>query len=315
MTDHDSPASPDEAPALAAAKLTIKLDQAELAGDPAKPTLWGEREPTDRSYPVPHYDARVMPGLEGWRIVGVSRRGKLHAHEGKYREDAWDAALSAGQQWQIVAVADGGGAYPLARVGAQCVVESVVRTLVRTLPTHAFMPDTITDVLAGALDQAYLDLDERALTIARERPGTTTRDLSTTLLVIAHCPSEQLVCVAQVGDGLIALQKGNQELVKLAEADSGAVAGTTVFLNNVTKRDWRRRIKQYKLIETPLFITALTDGVADDVLETPNNFPILFRALSEYTRRKQSEVDLLAWLDYEKRGSFDDRTLVVIYQP
>ena len=315
MTDHDPPASPDEAPALDAAKLTIKLSQADLAGDPAKPPLWGEREPTDRSYPVPHHDARIVPGVEGWRIIGVSRRGKLHAHEGKYREDAWDAALSAGQQWQIIAVADGGGAYPLARVGAQCVVESVVRTLVRTLPTHVFMPDALTDVLAGALDQAYLDLDERAHTIARERPGTTTRDLSTTLLVIAHCPSEQLVCVAQVGDGLIALQKGNQELVKLAEADSGAVAGTTVFLNNVTKRDWRRRIKQYKLIETPLFITALTDGVADDVLETPNNFPILFQALHEYTRRQQSEVDLLAWLDYKKRGSFDDRTLVVIYQP
>jgi len=315
MTDHDLPASPDEAPALAAAKLTIKLNQAERAGDAAKPTLWGEREPTDRSFPVPHHDARIVPGVAGWRIAGVSRRGKLHAHEGKYREDAWEAALSAGQQWQIVAVADGGGAYPLARVGAHCVVESVIRTLVSTLPTHVFMPDKITDVLVGALDQAYLDLDERAHTIARERPGTTSRDLSTTLLVIAHCPSEQLVCVAQVGDGLLALQKGNQELVKLAEADSGAVAGTTVFLNNITKRDWRRRIKQYKLIETPLFITAMTDGVADDVLETPNNFPILFRALSEYTRRQQSEMDLLAWLDYEKRGSFDDRTLVVIYQP
>lgn len=309
-----SPAVPDE---VSKAQPASGEDVANAAAPPPsaikKTPNWQVHEPSDLEYPVPHVDKANIPGVPGWRIAGVSVRGKMHAHDGRYRDDAWLAGKSPKDKWNILAVADGGGSYALARIGAEVVVKAAVETLVAKLPAEEFIDSAIHGVMADALDKAYVALEHKAEELAKERPGTSTRDLSTTLLVLVHCPSKNIVCIGTIGDGLVALQKQSGEPIKLAEADAGLSAGEVVFINNVTARDWWKRVKQYKLSEHPRFLVAMTDGVADDVVETENNFRTLFNMLAETTRCEDPATELLEFLKYEKRGSFDDRTLAVIY--
>jgi hypothetical protein len=281
-----------------------------------QPAVWQEREPEDQSHAVDHVSAFNKAGAEGWRITGASRRGKMHAHEGSYREDSWNAEVSLeGRKWNIIAVADGGGSYKLSRIGAREAVQTAVATLVTSLPPSNFTGESISKIMEGAFNAAYMRLEQQATELAETNPAITVRDLSTTLLIVAHCPAENIVCVGQVGDGLIALQKEDGEPVALGGAESGQVAGETVFLNNVKNGNWRERIKYYKIksFGRPQFLVAMTDGVGDDAIETPKNFRMLFEMLAQTTRQADPATAILEWLNYEKRGSFEDRTLAVIY--
>lgn len=280
-----------------------------------QPRTWEDHEPTDPLFPVSHLRVADLDGTRKWRIAGASRRGKMHAHESKYREDAWQAKVSHEDMWCIVAVADGGGSYELARVGSHIAVDAAVESLLKNLPEREFKDPYIRAAMSMALSDAYRALEQRAASIAaNERPHTTSRDLSTTLLLLAFCPSQRKLAVAQVGDGLIALQKADKTYVKLMDGDAGEVAGATVFLNNVKSLQWDSRIQLYNLNEVPHFLVVMTDGVADDVLESEQqNTRTLFDALRHYTQEKSPAQAICTWLGYDKRGSFDDRTLVVIY--
>ncbi len=278
---------------------------------------WTEKEPTNRLYEVPHIDCRDMKnGIKGWRIAGASRRGKGHAHEGKYREDAWHAGVSRHKRWIIVAVADGGGSYPWARVGSDVAVKESVKCLSEELPEGDELRDSH---IRGAMDQALTEacraLERKAREIASETgKPTTSRDLSTTLQVLAFCPDQRKLVIAQVGDGLMALQKDDLTHERLGAADVGAAAGETMFLNDI--RHWRERILIYNLQSgLPRMIVSMTDGVADDVLDDEaKNLPMLFERLQQATGAQSPADAIGAWLAYEKRGSFDDRTLVVVYR-
>ncbi|PDV97459.1 hypothetical protein A9Q02_22490 [Candidatus Chloroploca asiatica] len=281
------------------------------------PRQWEEHEPIDRSYEVDHKDIRDLDGTRGWRITGASRRGKMHAHEAKYREDAWWAGVSRNKEWTIVAVADGGGSYDLSRVGADIAVKTSVEVLAMELPEGKEIRDShIRGAMDTALSQTYQALEQKALEIANniQRP-ITSRDLSTTLQLFAFCPDERKLTVAQVGDGLIALQKADASYVRLGAADVGEVAGATVFLNNVRGMQWNNRIWIYKLSELPCMIISMTDGVSDDVLDSEEqNIRILFNALNTFACEKIPAEAIYNWLGYDKRASFDDRTLVALYQ-
>ena len=280
-----------------------------------QPRTWEDHEPTDPLFPVSHLHVADLDGTREWRIAGASRRGKMHAHESKYREDAWQAKVSHEDMWCIIAVADGGGSYELARVGSHIAVDAAVESLLKNLPEREFKDPYIRAAMSMALSDAYRALEQRAASIAaNERPHTTSRDLSTTLLLLAFCSRQRKLAVAQVGDGLIALQKADKTYVKLMDGDAGEVAGATVFLNNVKSLQWDSRIQLYNLNEVPHFLVVMTDGVADDVLESEQqNTRTLFDALRHYTQEKSPAQAICTWLGYDKRGSFDDRTLVVIY--
>jgi hypothetical protein len=59
-----------------------------------------------------------------------------------------------------------------------------------------------------------------------------------------------------------------------------------------------------------------TDGVSDDLIPLAENGPILaqeLRAVAAITSDAGKRLGEL--LDYEKRGSFDDRTLVIAWRP
>ncbi len=277
---------------------------------------WEVHEPRDLRFATPHLDARDAQGSAGWRLSGASRRGKQHAHDGKYREDAWQVGVSRRGGWSIVAVADGGGSYQFARVGAALVTQRAVEALQANLPEPdgEILESAIRGAVDAALAAAYQSLNEEAATIAKEyEEEITSRDLSTTLLLAALCPQQAKLVVAQVGDGWLALQKQDGSWVSLAQSDSGASANQVVFLNNLRAFTWGQRIRIFKLSELPRLIVAMTDGVADDVLESEHNTRVLFAALNDFIGQAHPAEVLKDWLGYEKRASFDDRTLVVLY--
>ncbi|MGI5292750.1 protein phosphatase 2C domain-containing protein [Nonomuraea polychroma] len=80
----------------------------------------------------PHPDWSAGYGEAGrYCIIGASALGRLHAHQGTPRDDAF--AAHANGQWLAAAVADGVGSRPLSRYGAALCAERLCHHLLRTI--------------------------------------------------------------------------------------------------------------------------------------------------------------------------------------
>jgi uncharacterized protein YegL len=275
-------------------------------------TIWEERDPTDPSDPVLHTDTRTLEAPDGWRIVGASRRGKMHAHKGIYREDAF--ALGEANGWHLVVVADGGGSCPLSRVGARLAADTAVNTMAhyaRMSYDRTYAKNICEDALRKSVQNAWEALQNEAQ--ARNKDM---KDFGTTFLAMMHRPDEagHIIGVLQVGDGLVAAELADGSVKALAEPDVGETAGVTLFLTSKPWKEWIDRARVITL-ESPLkLLAAMCDGVADDFIPFDPLLRKLFDALDEVTKHEQPALALLDGLTYEKRGSFDDRTLALIYQ-
>jgi len=283
------------------------------------PAAFVEREPPpalgDR---VPHVEAIWLP-RDGWVIAGLSRRGLSHAHEGRFREDAMDARATNG--WQLAAVADGAGAYPLARVGANRAVRAAVTAMEATVT--AADPGSSEDAgaearaaLLAGLRAAYDDTRAEAA-----RRGVPAADLRTTLLLLVHRAlpgGVQLFAGAQIGDGAVVVRDAAGALHRLGAPDTGATGNESLFLTDVEPAAWPGRVRALRLAGVPCYALALTDGVADDFAPAEEHLARLERPLvgAVLAAREGEAVTrgLAELLAYERAGSFDDRTLVCIYE-
>ena len=276
---------------------------------------WRHLEPSDPTDPVKHKitDKKSMPG--GWHLVGASQRGKMHAHKGIYREDAF--ALGGVDGWQLMVVADGGGSCPLARVGSQVAADTAMGTMVQhieSLSTSSLDSiDICKTALRMGLEAAWVALESEA-----QKRQVPLGHLGTTYLSVVHRSDEQgsVVGIVQVGDGLVAAEFTNGKIVSLAEPDVGETAGVTVFLTSEHWKDWLDRISVQPIQAKIRLLVAMCDGVADDFIPFERHLPELFAALhrSVLANQENPEGALLDFLGYDKRGSFDDRTLTLVYQ-
>src|SRR5262249_45077103 len=153
-------------------------------------------------------------------------RGRLHAHHGSWREDAFHWGTSG--PWICIAVADGAGSAPLARVASNLVCNESIRFLNEQLnswspaPTaEGLSPDDVRrlrGILIGGMRAAREAIEREA-----ERRGRPARDFHTTCLLLAHAPCGQadVVATLQVGDGVIGVRTASRCQV-LGEADRGS---------------------------------------------------------------------------------------------
>lgn len=272
--------------------------------------LWRVLEPTDLT---DYYDHAI----KAWHAqepyhymaIGASKRGRAHAHDAKYREDAF--RLDAAGQWMLLAVADGQGSKSLSRVGANIVVNAAVDFLKSELMQGDFLvdlPSYLECALTGAMIHALAELHYEA---AKRRRNV--MDLATTLLLTAvdMVPDNSIIGVAQVGDGGIAAKKSDGSLHILGKPDRGMYAGQTLFLtNDEVQQNWARRVTIYRSENPIKTILLATDGVWDDFNEPLGRLDDLFTTVESLS--DDGPDPLLEWLDYERRSSFDDRTLVVL---
>ena len=285
------------------------------AGKDGVASIWKDLQPADDlgdRYP----DQATQSPLDGpppWRLTAASRRGKMHAHKGSFREDAF--ALGAASGWNFMVVADGGGSRPLARVGSNLVANTAIESMRQD--AHRYEQSGL------PIERACRDILENAVHLACEalkkeaaQRETKIDDFGTTFLAVAHRPSgdSHILGALQIGDGLIAGQFSNQLTEILADPDVGEAASQTLFLTGRPWHDWIGRIKVYRMEIEPVMIACMCDGVSDDLVPYSRNLPTLFERLNEISRDGAPEKKLLDFLGYEKRGSFDDRTLALIYQ-
>lgn len=271
--------------------------------------VWQEREPEGRDDAFPHLQAQDGGVVGGYRLLAASRRGKSHAHGGTYREDAF--ALVKGSlemPWWFLAVSDGAGSHSLSRVGSNLVTSEAARLMEEHAQSGMCPLELVQGTALGAL---------RALQREAERRGRPLADFSCTLLLLlywAQTDGAEIAVSFQAGDGVIGEVRRDGSLNVLAEADGEKVAGTTHFLGgSFVSQSWERRFRQHSPEDTEGFLVA-TDGVSDDLVPWEANGPVLCAELRNVLADEAPEQSLLQTLAYEKRGSFDDRTLALAWR-
>ena len=312
--------------------------------------LWKYRPvPADEPEPFPEYRAcrQIYPG---GTITAASVRGKKHKHEGTNCDD-WFAEAAAGELL-FAAVSDGAGSCRFSRIGAREACCAAVEALSQTLGTLWTEQPELSEyialdfgdsrcmdacrVLAGAVQQCVLKAREAVEAAFRARSGQAAyapllgrplelRDLSATLLAAAVFPAGaagKLTIACQTGDGCIALldSRAPAAPVKLlGTVDSGPFSGETEFLTSPrmgTLDALQSRTKLTRGHSDLLFM--MTDGVADDYFPAEPEMHRLYGDLCANkilgdARSEAPEERLKHWLDtYIKRGSFDDRTLLIL---
>ena len=178
---------------------------------------------------------------------------------------------------------------------------------------NAVHSDALQSVLQIALEAAWKTLYQE--TINRQVDGICFRDLSTTLLLLAYHSGKNLVGVAQVGDGLLATQLSDNTIHLLGEPDTGDYVGQTYFLTTYAHEALASKVDTFYLPPRPRLFFVMTDGVSDDLYPPQKKLVGLIKPMPHVLQQPQPDQALLDLLGYERVGSFDDRTLVVLCQP
>lgn len=185
-----------------------------------------------------------MPDAEGdsWRVLAAAVRGGSHEKLNLPCQDAFDYRVLP-NGILLAAVADGAGSAPLADVGATLAAESALTSLAESLaatstspsnaeqqPTFSFLreesgrgPESILALLRTGLHAALAAIENEA-----QQRGVTSRDLATTLLLVAAGPEG--IAAAQVGDGAIVFRTDCGELKALTRPPETEYANATSFL-------------------------------------------------------------------------------------
>lgn len=244
----------------------------------------------------------------GRRIVAASRIGKSHEAAGTFREDAFSVLNRLDEGWFAVAVADGLGSCALSRTGAALATSAATTYLARyPVPYMKLDPESVVRLAAARA--------RRVIEIRAQETGRPVREYSCTLLLVVGVAQEKGWCVAtfQAGDGLIAEAGWEGRIQELGAADAFAYSGEVHPLTgSEVARTWRTRSHVHTFARPPGAILVMSDGVADDLIPISANGPILMGEIAKALAQPAPEDALLDLLAYEKKGSFDDRTLVVV---
>lgn len=301
---------------------------------------WRVLEPDGGADPVPHRVHHWVPEhAPGWSLAAASTRGRLHAHRGAWREDAY--AFAREGAWSILAVSDGAGSAPLSRVGSLTACERAVEELRIRLPEHPPRAADEERLKAEALPGLRAQLanaGRAALNGLREAAATRGQPveaLAATLLLAVLCPwgGGHLAAALQVGDGQIALLARHPDghaVTLLGQADHGAHSAETRFL---TTQGVEQTLEHRVRFALPVHLEAvalMTDGISDDFFPEDRRLVELFTAdsLASMTGRDGAAPRgllhgvargadpgraLAEWIEYERKGSSDDRTLLLLW--
>ena len=300
--------------------------------------LWQNNPVLDELEPFETEPVKKFGDFKNFQVFGARVRGKKHKHEGTNCDDWFEFDEVGGII--LSAVSDGAGSKKFSRIGAKISCQESVKFLKTELKKILQEQPDFVEKFFDSEDCRETDSAQKLLSIIYNAVVTahgkvsaafTERkdkpeyekvlgrkiefsDFASTLLLTIVIPSEKndesVIAAYQIGDGAIFSLDKNKNLKKICEADSGKFAGETEFLTSLNeKTKFDVKMSQKNNFE---IILSMTDGVADDYEIKPQK---LFDDLVEQKiLSSESPAEKLAtWLDsYTIRGSFDDRTLVVI---
>lgn len=260
----------------------------------------------------------------GWQLLGVSQRGRVHAHDGTHREDAM--AMASGERGFVIAAADGAGSSSLSRVASEFACREVVTAVRPHLGVAGASVGTAAPgaSIGSALAAAVLAACEQLQRVAAEA-GLAPRDFRTTLLAVV-CVDDTVTAV-QVGDGAVVLLDGSGAVQRLGGGDAGGYSGEVVaFVPELDADSIDARIAHASL-DGVACILVLTDGIEDPFYPVERRGAEIarqlyggvtdaaegFRAQAAHgpvVGQAQALERLAQWIGFERRGENDDRTLV-----
>ena len=280
-------------------------------------------------------------GIDGWLIAGASRRGRSHANKGTCRDDDMTARIETASGWQIMAVADGGGAYRFSRFGSLLAVNQSTEVLSKELNARdeditrrlcewneertEERSEALRGVLYNAFSKAVYAVIKAIHVEAENQTGAKFSDFYTTLLLAAHKPvaGGHLVAGYWRGDGGLVIYDRRSGVKLLGEPDSGEFAGQVRFLDYDArdKSDLLTGLR-FEYQENMTALVLMTDGITDPHFGTESKLQskehwdkfwgqTLAPLLSddpEITSEK-----LLDWLNFWSLGEHDDRTIMLTY--
>lgn len=281
-------------------------------------------------------------------VIG-SKRGRSHAHEGKFRDDAFGFHFNEKNGWGIIAVADGAGSAKFSRKGSEIACLSVLeyfnglgeeKYAEIESAVGVFLADQNEESLKIISNQFINHLGSAALFAQNKireevmAKSAEMRDFSTTLIftLIKKFNTKYVIASFWVGDGGVGIyHKENQELFVLGIPDSGEFAGQTRFLTMsdiFTDGAYANRVK-FKVVEDFTALILMTDGITDPKFQTDNNLSRIEKwnelwadlggANKDNSRvdflkpTEEVETELMAWLDFWSAGNHDDRTIAILY--
>lgn len=258
-----------------------------------------------------------------WQLLGISHRGRVHAHDGTHREDA--VAIEWGRHGFVLAAADGAGSSRYSRIAATLVCRQLVASAAPLLRDGvqsaardggaALLRRTLAEAIGAACD---------ALRTAAAGAALATRDFRTTAL--AAIAVGNVVAAVQVGDGAIVTIARDGRATRLGAADSGSYSGEVVaFVPEVDIAAIESRVVTTTLDDVEA-VLVLTDGIEDPFYPVERRGTEIARQLyhgvttpAEGFRAQPVHgpivgaahaLDLLEqWIAFERRGENDDRTL------
>jgi hypothetical protein len=281
-------------------------------------SVWEVHEPDDPYMRVPHELKQWLSTPDGWHLVGASIRGRSHAHDGKFREDAFEIDTADG--WNIIAVSDGAGSRQYSRVGSLLATQAASRAMKNYLLSKRIKSDIhlveahLHAALHAGVQHAYQALEKH---VRDEREVEITfGDLGCTLLlaIYGEVDGRHFVAGLQIGDGLIVVARDPDQLDNIQEITQGDIAdfsGGTTFLTSEKLETWQQREASiYTDAQPPWLLLVMTDGVADDMVPYDRNVPrFLLPAiqrtgiLNMATGLDEAASQLAVMINYEKKGS------------
>ena len=299
--------------------------------NPNPKDLWNDL-PTDDNAPYQSPNKEHECLNFGKTLIAASKRGRSHAHDGKFRDDYYKVEHLAETGWTIVAVSDGAGSAVFSRKGARIACETFCELLKARLALKEVddkllgMPaEEQEKALKGAvLKAAYegmVNIDKEA-----QSKGEPRKKYAATFLgyVLKKIGEEWLIVSIGIGDGIISLLDKDGNLTLLSEPDGGEFVGQTRFItmNEVWQDNPAKRLHMARVPDFT-FIMSMTDGVSDPKFETDNNLKTLSiweklwgelsKTLPLQERSEATAQALEDWLDFWAKGNHDDRTIAVVY--
>jgi len=268
------------------------------------------------------------PEQSGWMqagsysVIGASVRGRLHCHNMIPRDDAFVARFNG--TWLVVAVSDGAGSRQNSRYGASFSASRFCGKLFEAVSSAGAktreqdeVPNSLKEVMLLAFQYTRIDLQQFAL---KNEVGLD--ELHCTLLGLALNVKTGEMGVGQIGDGLIVGLDDKKKTRLLAEPPTTDDPGASYF---ITQSDWKQYLDTREIpgeeVEHLSTFYLMTDGVANDCQYEPP--PDILKIWANDMDREirlvpslQVTADRLEkyLANYKAKGSFDDRTLVVIYR-
>jgi serine/threonine protein phosphatase PrpC len=275
---------------------------------------------------------RVLPG---WRAAGASRRGRMHANGGTHREDS--LAFDAHDRATVLCVSDGAGSCQHSRIGSHVAAHRVVEILLAA--TEKVDPALATDAtklqehLKARVTEAVLAATDALLDLAK-KSGCAPKDFRCTLLTALHYRGEshELLLTNQIGDGAICLLRKDQSTARLGSSDSGTHSGeVSCFVPDDCARVKAKAVEVTADVAAIECVLLCSDGIEDPFYPLEKQAVDIFRQyyagvdkpLKDFKSQLPQPAPLLQesaawglsqWLEFEKRGENDDRTVAVLHR-